>query len=129
MSQIDCARRERGFMLTDAIVALFVLSSVSVSLVAGFRLASGEAHASATMASALLVGQACMEMTGIRSETSVVPSKSGDFTQQRGVTVIPKEAAQLVQLVRIRCVVSWSVGQENKRALVLERVDVAQNPT
>jgi len=101
MSQIDCARRERGFMLTDAIVALFVLSSVSVSLVAGFRLASGEAHASATMASALLVGQACMEMTGIRSETSVVPSKSGDFTQQRGVTVIPK---------RLLSWCSWSVS-------------------
>jgi len=129
MSQSDCETRERGFMLTDAIVALFILSSVSVSLVAGFRLASGEAHASATMASALLVGQGCMEMTGNRSETSVVPSKSGNFTQQRSVALMPKEAAQLVQLVRIRCVVSWSVGQDNKRAFVLERIDVAQNPT
>lgn len=65
----QAAASESGFVLADAVAALFVLASVSATLTAALVLASRQGQTAEASATALVLAQRCMNDTAGDTET------------------------------------------------------------
>jgi hypothetical protein len=126
MSSADANGRERGFVLTDALVGLFVLAAASASFASAFGLAGRQAQLANTSASALLIAKQCIEDRAGESGAAIRVVDGRQYNQRRSKTDRPPDERGRVVLRDTLCVVSWISNQTGVREVRLERVDVVQ---
>lgn len=114
---------QSGFVLADAITALFILASVSVSLVSALVLASRQGQTAEASAAALVLAQRCMNETTPDMGSEVRREGGQEFVVRR-VRTGPDDEDIRRLLERRVCAVSWNEAGGTAREVKLERVDV-----
>lgn len=122
---MDNGQSQAGFVLTDALAALFVLAATAGGFSSAFSLAARESRLSATTGEALELALQCLE-TENPSDSRVTVTVAGiAYTQYRTLSLESTDATSFVSLKRIKCSILWSPQPGERRHLEMERLDVA----
>ncbi len=113
---------EGGFFLTDVIVGLVILASVSGSLMAAFNLARQNSEQASRAMLALGAVKICLDDGSQRIGSTSMKIGDAQFETVRSVEVLKGAESDVVQLVRISCVAQW-VQRGRMREVVLARVE------
>lgn len=109
--------------MTDALVALFLLSCVASGLVGSLSLSQRFSTTAETKASALVLAKACVEETGDEFPDRMVRIKNVSYSVKRDVGRV--ESNDQLELAEIQCAVAWRAG---RRALSVELARLEARP-
>jgi len=119
---------EAGYFLTDALVGLFVLASVTGSLMVAFGLAKVTANRADQTAKALVIAKACIEEGGFEGHERIFTIGRVDYRQMRSVEVQKGGEKDAVQLIQIACTVEW-IERNAPASIRLERIEAGARST
>lgn len=122
---MDSTQRQAGFVLTDALAALFVLAATAAGFSSAFGLAAREGRLSATTGEALKLALQCLETENPSDSRITVTVAGVAYTQHRTLSPEKADAPRFVTLERIKCSILWSPQPGERRHLEMERLDVA----
>lgn len=121
---LDSARSSYGFVLTDALAALFVLATAAGGIVGAFAISARESQSANFTATALHLAVECLE--GEASSNQWLATEAGAVYQMRRARVKrSSDGSPKVPLVRTICSASWKGVTGTLQVLELERIDVA----
>jgi hypothetical protein len=107
-SEEDVSTDEAGYFLVDALVGLFVLASVTGSLLAAFGLGRVMATRAEHMSKALVMAKSCVEESGFEQKQQTIEIDELRYLEIRTVETIERKSRHVVELVRIECAIQWS---------------------
>lgn len=112
---------EYGFLMTDALAALFILSSVSAGMIGSFSAARNASAYAGEKISALFLAKECLAQAELIDETQNVSGTVYTIRSQE-VPLFPSET--LSGFIKRECEISW-VRSAQRRQLVLTDVGEA----
>jgi hypothetical protein len=114
-------KRDAGYFLTDALVAVTVLGVAGLGALAAFDAADRRGNHAEKAAYGLVVAKACIESLDSRSYDETVELETTSLRQVRTIEPFSRTGEDQNRLRRIVCVASWREGQTD-REVRLERL-------